>query len=69
MYDRNLAQATVGNALTAAQPQSLTERLRNEKQHLESRLDEINNVIESLEKNPETQSVLDAVARLGHLGY
>ena len=65
--ENQIGGAVIGFA--AARPASLTERLRSEKQQLEQRLKEINNVLNSLEKNPETQSVLDAVARLGHHIY
>lgn len=64
---RVLAGSTAG--LGQIRPQSLTERLEDEQKRLQERCDEITLVLDSLHKNPETQSILDAVARLGHLNY
>ena len=68
MYDNSVSSVATSAPLEA-RPRSLTERLSDEKSNLEARLEEINGVLESLERHPETQSVLDAVARLGHFGY
>lgn len=51
------------------QPQSLTERLKDEQQRLQQRYDEVTAVLDNLNEHPETQAILDAVARLGHLNY
>ena len=55
--------------LSQIRPQSLTERLKDEQQRLQERYNEVTAVLDSLNENPETQSILDAVARLGHLNY
>jgi hypothetical protein len=66
-----LENTPIGTAVSgmAIRPQSLTERLRDEQKRLQERYDEVTAVLDSLESNPETQSILDAVARLGHLNY
>lgn len=45
--------------------ETLSERLKNQKRDLESRLVSINDVLSKLEKNPEICSVLDSVSKLG----
>ena len=67
MYGQEVMETDCKSA--AIRPQSLTERLEQEKTHLEQRLEEINGVLGSLEASPETKDILDAVARLGHLHY
>lgn len=67
MIERGLAKAAMGTI--DACPPSLTDRLRDEKQRLEKRLSEVNDVLAQLERTPETAGILDAVARLGHLNY
>ena len=42
---------------------TLTERLTQEKENLQSRLDEINAVLEALKQNPQVQSVLDLLQK------
>ena len=68
MYENQVAECAT-RGLIDARPRSLTERITDEKAKLEARLEEINTVLESLEANPETQAVMDAIARLGHFGY
>jgi len=68
MYGQEAADCK-STGLIDARPRSLTKRITDEKAKLEARLEEINGVLESLEANPETQAVMDAVARLGHFGY
>jgi len=47
-------------------PTSTTDRLKVEKNHLEQRLNAVNEAIEALEKNPEIQAAIDAISKLGH---
>lgn len=51
----------------ALQRPNLTEKLHAEKAKLEARLAEVNTVIKSLEENPKTQQLIDAIVKLGHL--
>lgn len=44
---------------------SLTSKLKTQKEDLIKRLEQVNNVIDLLEKNPETQTILDAITKLG----
>lgn len=45
---------------------SMTDRLKREKENLERRLSEINDVLATLEKNPGLQEALDKISQLGH---
>ncbi len=53
--------ASIGNA----RQETVTERLKNEKAHLEDRLKQITEAIESLEAHPEVQTVVDTLQKLG----
>lgn len=44
---------------------TLTNRLEGQKEELENKLKQVNEVLTMLEKSPETQQVLDAVYKLG----
>ena len=50
-------------------PATLTERLDAERVQLEKRLKQINEALGELRANPESQRLLDSIAKLGHLGY
>lgn len=50
-------------------PASLTERLEHERDQLQSRLDQIDDILSGLKGNPETQKLLDAITKLGHFNY
>lgn len=43
------------------------ERLHDLKKGLESKLEEVNNAISLLEKNPEFLQVIDALEKIGHI--
>ncbi len=47
-------------------PTSTTDRLKGEKERLEQRLDAVNEAITALEVNPEIQTAIDAISKLGH---
>lgn len=68
MYENNQVELAGSHAIEA-RPRSLTERLTDEKSRLEVRLAEIDQVLSGLKKNPETQELFDAIAKLGHFGY
>jgi len=69
MYGSQTEVTPVSAGLGQIRTPSLTERLQDEQKRLQERLDEVTAVISSLNDAPETQSILDAVARLGHLNY
>lgn len=67
MEDLNIARAEQqygGGQLGQIRRSTLTERLRASKSRLEQELAQINSVLESLEKNPELQEVIDKVYSL-----
>ena len=68
MIENQVATAG-GTGLLGSSPQSLTERLVEEKSRLELRLSDIDAIISRLKENPEMQNVLDSLARLGHSIY
>ena len=43
---------------------SITERLENRKKNLENDLEQINQALDALKKHPETQAVLDMLAKV-----
>ena len=47
------------------QPPSVTEKLQQEKHELELRLKAIDELLAQLEANPETQRIIDSLAKLG----
>lgn len=55
-----------GRCETELMPTSTTDRLNNEKERLEQRLEAVNAAIEALESNPEIQNAIDAISKLGH---
>lgn len=61
----NLTQYEEAMPKGAMARSTITERLKNEKERLEQRLEQVNSVIKELEKVPEVQKVLDAIARIG----
>ena len=61
-----------GSALVSglgAQAPTLTERLTSEREALNERLRQIDDVLQGLARHPETAALLDAVAKLGHMRY
>ena len=61
-YPEQYASRTLG--ITKNVP--LLTRLKEQKTDMESRLADINNAIVALEGNPEVQSVIEALNKLGH---
>lgn len=45
---------------------SITERLKREREQLRSRLAELDDVIEKLERNPQFQDLIDSLSRITH---
>ena len=43
---------------------TLTDRLNEQKEHLENQLDRVNTALKLLEENPKLQKVFDAVSQL-----
>ena len=54
-----------GRAMMDHQPPSVTEKLQQEKHELELRLKAIDELLAQLEANPETQRIIDSLAKLG----
>ncbi len=52
-------------AMMDHQPPSITEKLQQEKHELELRLTAINELFAQLEASPETQQIIDSLAKLG----
>ena len=68
MSDFQMQSESGGSLLRQAtiRTPSLTENLRNEKQELEQRLEQVNAVLVLLEGNAELQNTLDTLAKLGY---
>jgi len=62
---REVATASLGRALTDHRPPSVTEKLEQEKHELELRLEAITQLLDQLNANPETQEIIDNLAKLG----
>jgi len=67
MYGNEIERADVGAC--AVRTPTVTERLQNEKKELELRLEAVNGLLDDLEANPETKSILDKLSQLGHRLY
>lgn len=50
-------------------PPTMTQRLYDEKKRLEERLALIDEALAAVEANPDAMRIVDAVSKLGHLGY
>ena len=48
-----------------SRPQSMTERLRGEKERLEFRLAQVNEALTAMEENPEVAKTVDAIIKVG----
>lgn len=48
---------------------TMSERLHREREHLEHRLTQVNEAIEALESNPEVARAVDAISKVGGIGY
>lgn len=64
-YEDNQVEKASGRALMDHQPPSVTEKLEQERHELELRLKAINEVLDQLNANPETQAIIDSLAKLG----
>jgi len=62
---REVATAGLGRALTDHSPPSVTENLEQERHNLELRLKAINQLLDQLQASPETQEIIDNLAKLG----
>jgi uncharacterized protein (UPF0147 family) len=67
MYGNDVV-CSEGSALEARSP-TVTERLESEKKNLELRLAAVIGLLEDLDANPETKSILDKLSQLGHRVY
>lgn len=65
--DRALVGAE--RAIVDHRPPTVTERLRQERVELHKRLTEIDELLATLEGNPQTQDILDRLAVLGFHRY
>ncbi len=66
MYeDTQVVEQSAGRSLMDHQPPSVTEKLEQERRELELRLKAINELLEQLKANPETQQIIDSLAKLG----
>jgi hypothetical protein len=45
---------------------TVTERLKNDRNALRERLDQVEKALTALEAHPETQTILDLLAKIGH---
>lgn len=68
-YPQDVSMAQAKNAMFAGAPRpfTFTERLRAEKDRLETRLREVNETIAALESNPEVQRIVDCIQKLGYI--
>jgi len=66
MYeDTQIEKAGLGRAMVDHVPPSVTEKLEQERHELELRLQAINQLLDQLKANPETQKIIDNLAKLG----
>ena len=63
--DTQVESAAIGRALTDHRPPSVTEKLQQEKKELELRLEAITQLLDQLNANPQTQEIIDNLAKLG----
>lgn len=54
----------IGTALGLIQRPTMTQRLQERKEHLEHELKQVSDALAMLEQNPQTQQVLDTLAKL-----
>ena len=57
--------AASGRSLMDHRPPSVSEKLLQEKKELELRLEALNQLIDQLERSPETREILDNLSKLG----
>ena len=62
---QEVQSAGLGRALTDHRPPSVTEKLEQERRELELRLQAVKQLIDQLNANPETQEIIDNLAKLG----
>jgi len=63
--DTQIEKAGLGRAMVDHQPPSVTEKLEQERHELELRLKGINQLLDQLKASPETQEIIDNLAKLG----
>lgn len=63
--EENAVEQASGRALMDHRPPTVTEKLEQERNELELRLQAINELLEQLKANPETQQIIDSLAKLG----
>lgn len=69
MYEAQQKAALVERGLQAGMPigpMSMSDKLRLEKEHLETRLKAVNEAIAALESDEKIARAVDAITRLGH---
>ena len=66
MYDE-IAKTPASVSGSQIRQDTVLERLQRDKQGLESRLKDVNNCIELLEKNPEVSKILQALSKVTHI--
>lgn len=65
MFDGNQKSlAEIGSYPSMSRRESLTERLKRERETINERLKQLDTAIAALEKNPEIQEIFDIVTRL-----
>ena len=57
----------LGRIGSADRSPTVSERLTNEKERLETRLEEVKSALEVLNRSPEVRDALDAIGKLGHI--
>ena len=58
-------ERSAGRSLMDHRPPSVSEKLLQEKKELELRLEALNQLIDQLERSPETREILDNLSKLG----
>ena len=64
-FEDNQVEQAAGRSLMDHRPPTVTEKLEQERNELELRLKAINELLEQLRANPETQQIIDSLAQLG----
>jgi len=63
--NQSVERADLGRSMVDHQPPSVTENLEQERRTLELRLRAIDELLEQLKANPETQQIIDNLSKLG----
>lgn len=62
---QELQSAALGRTMMDQRPPGVTEKLLQEKKELELRLEAITQLLDQLQASPETQQIIDNLAKLG----